>query len=313
VKQNKKPTVVGLGEALFDVFPDRKILGGAPLNVAVMAHQLLAPLGGRGIVASRIGWDDNGDALLRELANRKMSTSYLQPNSGHRTGEVQVEIVEGEPKYHIIEDVAWDYLEFGDRLQSLAGSCDAVCFGTLAQRSPASRQAIHLFLEAARQAIRLFDVNLRQKYYSTGVLMQSCRQATWLKLNEAELEGVSRELDFVKKVTGSPSPETLIPLFLSEYALDGVALTRGRKGTLLFTREGSFTSEPVRYEPQPGADPVGAGDACSAGLLVGLLLNWPLEEVARLANTMGAFVASRPGATPQLPREIVRLASGESG
>ena len=306
-KLSDSETIVGLGESLFDVYPDHRVLGGAPLNVAVMAHQLLVPTDGRGAVVSRIGWDEDGDAIIRELAARRMTTSYLQPDDQHPTGSVQVTVCDGEPEYEIVGNSAWDFIEVTDQSRKLASRCGAVCFGTLAQRSESSRNAIREFLTAASRAIRLFDVNLRQSYYSAALIVDSLKMATWAKMNRQELVTIAELLDLKPRGGETDSTIGLLRALLSQFPLDGVALTLGRRGLVIQTRLGLFDAKPISISPAENADFVGAGDAAAAGLLVGLLRDWPMNRVAALANEMGAFVASQCGATPTLPERILRL------
>jgi fructokinase len=300
-------SIVGLGEALFDVFPDRRILGGAPLNVAVHAHQMLQRIGGQGIVASRIGDDRLGRELHGALAERHMSDQAVQIDGSRPTGQVFVTFQDGAHAFDIAKDSAWDALDYDGVLLRLAQHCSAVCFGTLAQRSEQSRSAIHRFLQHAQSAIRLFDVNLRQDYFDRDIVTQSCHASSSVKLNEEELPVVAKLL-----VLGDSSTEDDQAMTLRErFELDFVALTRGERGTLLFNASGRMEGEPIRYPIACNADSVGAGDACAAGLLVGMLLGWPIEQTLRLANRAGAFVASVSGATPELPDEILSMIAGE--
>ena len=294
-------TIVGLGESLFDVFPDRAILGGAPLNVAFHAHQLASADGGRGIVASRAGADELGRRMRRELAKQGLSTEFVQDDSRHPTGRVDIALRDGEPRYNFLDNVAWDHLEWTSAWERLATTCDAVVFGTLAQRVPAARATVRRFVETARQALRLFDVNLRVNFFDADCLRHGVAQATAVKLNDQELPIVLQRL-------GCP-PGRSVDWLLSEFAATGlrhVVVTHGEQGTELFAgRDGVRTDGPVvRFEPHPQADNVGAGDACSAGLLWGWLNNWSLEQTVAFANRLGAFVASQPGATPRLPLEV---------
>jgi fructokinase len=296
-------TVVGLGEALFDVFADRQVLGGAPLNVAVHAHQMAAALGVRGVPASRVGADDLGRRLLDELAARGVPTVGIQRDADRPTGTVLVTLRGSEPSYQIVEDTAWDWLEFTDDWSALARQADAVCFGTLGQRSPQARATIELFLQAAPQAIRMFDVNLRQHYYSAGIIHHSCMLATVVKLNEHELPEVHRLLGLSAR--GS-SPDGHAVALREHFGLGAVVLTRGADGTALYTAAGKTEGARAHYPAQPDADSVGAGDACAAGILLGMLQEWPPERVVTLANAAGAYVASQPGATPQLPPSLLQ-------
>jgi fructokinase len=297
-------TVVGLGEALFDVYPDRRVLGGAPLNVALHAHQMAAVLrgGGRGIPASRVGVDDLGRRLLAELAARGIPALGLQHDPDRPTGCVLVTLDSGEPSYEIVEDTAWDRLDFTTEWRDLAMQCEAVCFGTLAQRSPQSRMAIEQFLEQAPRAIRMFDVNLRQHYFSAELIRRSCTLATVVKLNRHELTQVLQLLEF-SHTTGSVDDQVMA--LREHFSLAAVVLTRGAAGTVLYTAAGKIDGEPVSYPRHPDADSVGAGDACAAGTLTGMLLGWPAERIVALANAAGAYVAAQSGATPQLPPDLL--------
>ena len=316
-------TIVGLGEALWDVLPGGKVLGGAPLNVACHIHALLgargiregeapaepcagstgaSPSRGRGIVASRVGIDALGDEVVRELARRDMVTDYLQRDAGHATSTVNVQLQAGQPTFTFTPDIAWDHLEFTPEWAELAARCDAVCFGTLAQRSPPSRTSIWRFLDAAPQAIRLFDVNLRQGFYDRESVVEGCRRATLVKLNDEELPVVAELLAL------SPGAAHNQLLQLREaFDLEAIIYTRGERGTQLVLADAVIDPPPVRYPAAPRADAVGAGDACAAGILAGWLLGLPPARTAELANHLGAFVASQPGATPELPMTITAL------
>ncbi len=291
-------TVVGIGEALFDRFGDRYVLGGAPVNVAVHAHQLLSDFGGGGEVVSRVGDDRLGARLRDELTRRGVGASHVQTDPERTTGIVHVSLDrDRQPTYTIAEDVAWDHLEWSEDLERLAAACGAVCFGTLAQRSPTTRSTIHRFLRAAGGAVRVFDPNLRPGLVLDGSIRQSLENCTVLKLNEDELDTVASEAG----VGGAGSEaDDRVESLLDAFGLRAVALTRGARGTVLYTPSGRLEAAPGAFNPTPDADGVGAGDACGAGLIAGLLLGWSAESTLGLANQMGAFVASRPGATPRL-------------
>lgn len=307
---------MGIGEALLDVYDDKMVLAGAPLNVAVHAHQLAQPRGGRGVVVSRVGQDDLGQRVADELAQRGMCTDYLQTDPDRDTGRAYVSLDEhGQPTFQIVQGAAWDVLQFDPDDEDLARRCDAVCFGTLAQRDGQSRNSIYRFLNATtRRAVRLFDANLRQDYYNQQIIRRSCELATAVKLNEHELSIVCDLLGLSEPSRAAPgqppnSPDTLVHALLKKFDLNLVALTRGSKGTVLFTPTGKHEAQPVSYPPAAAgaADPVGAGDACAAGLLVGLVLRLPLDRTLQLANHAGAFVASQGGATPTLPNAILKM------
>jgi fructokinase len=307
-------TIVGLGEALFDIFSDRQVLGGATLNAAIHAHALAAalPRPGRGVVVSRVGQDEPGTRVLGELSQRGMTCEYIQSDPDHDTGKVYVSRdADGGHAFDIATDVAWDKLQYDPDIEQLAQRCEAVTFGTLAQRDGQSRYTIQRFLDAAGRAVRLFDVNLRPPHYDQRVLRRSMELATVVKLNEEELAVVTRLLG----IAAGDADLSAHALLAAYRHLKLLAVTRGPRGTLLFvpTPGGEVSRHeqpPVNYPAAPGADTVGAGDACTAGLLVGLLLRWPLARTLTLANHTGAFVASQPGGTPTLPQSILDMVRG---
>ncbi|MCC6491829.1 MAG: carbohydrate kinase [Pirellulales bacterium] len=294
------PLVVGIGEALYDLIDGRHLLGGAPVNFAVHAHQMLQPAGGCAVVASRVGCDDLGDQLLRELAQRQMDVAWIQRDGSAPTGLVTVSIdAAGHPTYTINPGAAWDCFEFTPAWAELARRCSAVCFGSLAQRSSASRDVIRSFLAACPQALRICDLNLRQHYFDCDVVRHSLAAATVLKLNEEELSVVCDLLEF------SPSRRSSIDDCIGElvdrFELSAVALSRGERGTVLYCSGAKFEEPPPRCAAHAEADSVGAGDACCAALAAGLLLRLSPDRILHLCNEAGAYVASCRGATPQLP------------
>ena len=216
----------------------------------------------------------------------------------------------GEPTYEFLADVAWDHLEWTPDWQHLAETCDAVVFGTLAQRCPTSRATVQRFAETACQAIRLFDVNLRVTFFDANSLRRGAELATAIKLNADELPVALRLLGLADDTTDSSQREEpssgarrLLQVF-ERTGLRYVVVTRGEQGTELVTHEASVHGPVARFQRHPQADNVGAGDACSAGLLWGWLNGWPAERTVTLANRLGAFVASQPGATPAIPDEL---------
>ena len=297
--------IVGIGEALFDVYldrgPDREVLGGAPLNFAVHANRLASRLGMRAAPVSRVGWDARGERIKARLASLGVSDEYLQPDIDHPTGTVEVSLdAAGQPSYVISPQCAWDFLQFTNEFEELAAKCDAVCFGTLAQRRDGAREAIEAFLAKAENAIRLFDVNLRQDFYDLSMLRRGCALATDLKVNESELEVLSEVLD----LQGDP-----VAALFERFPMERLLLTRGDRGCVLFGANNSrLEGKMVSYPAALGADAVGAGDAAAAGFVIGLLAKMSDGQVLELANHMGAWVASQPGATPELPYSILDLA-----
>jgi fructokinase len=303
------PVVVSIGEALFDCFPDRSILGGAPVNFIVHVQQLLGSKG-QAILVSRVGDDDLGRDLLEQLATRGIATDFVQIDREGPTGQVRVTVsTSGDPEFEIADNVAWDYIDFEDSFEQLARNCSAVCFGTLAQRSTASRATIHRLLASAPQAIRLLDVNLRQDYITRQILESSLVAANVVKLNENELARASQLLP--SRLGGAATADDQAQALLNAFELRLLALTRGSRGTVLYTKEGRIDAAPSSFQAAENADGVGAGDACSAGLVCGLLMDWPLDRTLELANRMGAFLASQPGGTPQLPKALLDFVANQ--
>jgi len=310
---------VGIGEVLYDVFEDgTETLGGAPLNFAVHAHQLATQLGvGYGTIVSCINSDQRGNKILDSLRRLGMSTRYLGNDFSHPTGLVSVFMRNEEPGYQIQDGAAWDYITDQPALKELAGQCNAVCFGSLAQRSPVSRVTIRSFLQNAPHAIRLYDVNLRRNTltgeagYTPEIVEYSCRAATVIKANRTELFAIldmlgiacaaEHNLDGIRRGMES---------LLSRFPARAVVATRGAEGTVVLSHNGEFdVSVPVTNDGKP--HPVGAGDACSAGILFGLTLGWDIHSTMDLANRMGSDVAAQPSATPPLPDSTLEFARAQ--
>jgi fructokinase len=284
-------TIVGLGEILWDLLPSGRQLGGAPANFAYCSHLL----GNRALVASRIGDDELGREVQAQLRSAGLSDEFLQVDGTRPTGTVQVEInSEGQPRFQIIQPVAWDFLEWTQKWKSLAQSVDAVCFGSLAQRSPASRATILNFVDSTGpEALRIFDINLRQRFYSDDIILSSLQRANVVKLNHEEVPVLAGILRF------SPSHElSLCKQMLEKFDLQLVCITRGGNGSVLVDKNGSSEHQGFNVRVK---DTVGAGDAFTAGLTHELLRGASLEKMNDTANRMGAWVASQSGAMPPCP------------
>jgi fructokinase len=284
-----KNTVVGLGELLWDVFPDRKELGGAPANFAYMTSLL----GDEGVVASRVGRDRLGNAAARRLARLGLSQEWLQLDTQHPTGTVKVDISDdNQPKFEIAEAVAWDHFEWTPQWQSLAGRAAAVCFGSLAQRSAQSRTSIRLFLQALRpNALKVFDVNLRRSFFSADILRDSAKIADIMKVNHEELPRVAQLLGYKAGAKEKPAE-----WLLKTCGLKLLCVTEGPGGSFLVTAGGVDKHSGF---PAEVADTVGAGDAFTAALVHHYLRGASLKAMNEAANRMGSWVASHVGATPK--------------
>jgi fructokinase len=273
---------------LWDLLPERTCLGGAPANFAYIATLL----GDHGIVASRVGEDSRGREALRRLRELNLDANHVQTDQEHPTGVVNVKIdVQGFAHYDIAQPVAWDFLEWTPAWQHLAENTDAVCFGSLAQRSETARSTIRKFLAAmSHGALKVFDVNLRQSFYSTEVLSESMELADIIKVNDEELPKIMNLFSLPHKDEMSSAQ-----ILMHDYDLKLVCVTRGGRGSLLV--HGEEASEHAGFRVQV-ADTVGAGDAFTAGLIHEYLRGSSLARMNELANRIGAWVASEVGAMP---------------
>jgi len=297
-------TVVGLGELLWDLFPEGKQLGGAPANFAYMTSLL----GDEGLVASRVGNDALGRSAARRLQRIGLKSSHIQLDSGHRTGTVNVEVDgAGQPTFEIAESVAWDFFQWTTDWHELAEKTDAVCFGSLAQRSLRSRATVRAFLQAVgKRTVRVFDVNLRQPFYSAETLDESLKLTDIVKLNQDEIAVVPKLLGF----TGE-GEERAAKWLRETYKLKLVCVTRGAQGSLLVSEKDLVSHAGCKVHV---ADTVGSGDAFAAALVYHYLRHATLATLSEAANRMGAWVAGQTGATPKRDnRQLERIRSSNAG
>lgn len=291
------PIVIGLGEVLWDCFADDRRPGGAPSNVAFQANQL----GCDGRIVSRVGNDSLGDELLVYLTGQGLAIDSIQRDDERPTGTVTVETSRADhPVFTIHENVAWDFLAWEDSLTDLFQSASAVCFGALGQRSPVAKATIAQCLAATRPAcLVVFDVNLRQNYFTPDIIETSLRSSKIVKLNEDEVVRLAPVLGIGR--TDFPGFTAGV---LDRYGVEMVCITRGAKGCILATK-----AELVEAVGQPVkvVDAVGAGDAFTAALIAASIWQWPIRQSAEFANTVGGMVASRAGAMPHLREEFADL------
>ena len=288
-------TIVAIGEALWDVFPDGRRPGGAPCNVAFHA----ACLGDRGVIITRVGDDAEGAELSTFLRERGVVTDHVQRDDTRPTGTVSVTIEDGNPRYAITEDVAWDYIEADDDVHRLTRTADAICIGSLAQRREPSREAIHRLLSDARgQALVVFDVNLRPPFIDADVLDATLRVSDVVKMSESEVDRLSALLD-------RPS---LAGWLLEEVGVQAVCVTFGERGASITTRSVTVSSPGVEIDSSTG-DAVGAGDAFTAAMAHQLVRDATPEEALHAANRYAALVATRQGAMPALSSEELEALS----
>jgi len=283
--------ILCIGEILWDALPDGLFLGGAPFNVA---SHLLA-LGQDVVFASRVGDDRLGQEALRRMHARGLSTRLVGVDEKLSTGFVRVELqASGEPGYEILEPVAWDAIRLTEELRATAETADVLVYGSLAQRRPASRQTIRQLFGA--DLVRVFDVNLRPPYVVKDTVEASVQAADVVKLNEDELNRLRRWFDLVG------STEESVAQLARRFGCHAVCVTQGCSGALLWTEDGCWQHEGYAVEV---VDTVGAGDAFLAALLTGLLEETSGDVILDRANRLGAYVASRSGATPAYPAETL--------
>jgi len=288
---NTRPVIVGLGEVLWDVYPDAAHFGGAPANFACHA----ASLGAESWMVSSVGSDELGERAVEKLRERDVQCGHVSRDGRHATGRVLVTLnAAGQASYEFAADTAWDHLTWSDDLVPLAARCDAVCFGTLGQRSPASLETIRRFVKATpASALRVFDVNLRQRFYDAETMRASLQLASAVKLNDEELPIVG-ELCGLRAVT----PREMLNELASQFELRFAALTRGPRGSLLIA---GAAEDDCPAPPTTVVDTVGAGDAFTATLVMGFLKGLALDAINRHANAVASYVCSQKGATPVLP------------
>ncbi|MGI9471314.1 MAG: carbohydrate kinase family protein [Rubripirellula sp.] len=294
--KHRGATIVGLGETLWDVFPDGPRFGGAPANFACSAAGL-AGVDARVSMVSGVGKDELGRQALSSFSEHGVETSAVL-QLPFPTGQVLVQLeAQGQATYEFVSGTAWDHLSWTTSMQHLAASADAVCFGTLGQRSEPSREVIQRFLkEASSDCLRVFDVNLRPPYWCERSLLQSLPLANVLKCNEEELPVLSSLLD----IRGDDISR--LQQLAERYAYQMVVLTRGGRWSLLLDQRGE-SSEQLAFDTAV-VDTVGAGDSFTAAVVLGMLRKMPLPQIHTWANRVSAFVCSRSGATPSIPGDL---------
>ena len=287
-----KRYIVGLGEALWDVLPEGKKLGGAPANFAYHAGQF----GLDTIAISALGEDKLAEETIDALKERNLN--YLMPRVPYPTGTVQVTLTgEGIPTYDIKENVAWDNIPYTDEMKEIAMNARAVCFGSLAQRNVVSRENIHRFLDdTPEDCVKIFDINLRQQFYTKEVIKESMQRCNILKINDEELVLIGR-------MFGYPGLdiENKCWLILGKYDLDMLVLTCGTNGLYVFTPGQMSFQETPKVEV---ADTVGAGDSFTGSFCASILNGKTVAEAHKTAVQVSAFVCTQNGAMPVIPQEL---------
>jgi len=296
--------VIGVGEVLWDLLLTGPQLGGAPANFSYHAHAL----GAQAQVITRVGKDDHGREIIRRFHEMGLPETGVQVDETVPTGTAKVALSgDGLAHFTIKENVAWDFIAVTDEAVAVARRAHAICFGSLAQRCEASRNTIQYLVAATPpDALRVFDINLRQQFYSRDVVEKSLRLANVLKLNDDELPRLADMFG----LTGSTKDQ--IGQLVHTFGLRLVALTRGPDGSLLYQKDND--NNDARWSDCPSrpvkvVDTVGAGDSFTAAMVLGLLRKMDLDEINTIANEVARYVCSQPGATPALPIEFARRLS----
>lgn len=288
-------TILAFGEILWDILPSISVIGGAAFNFAYRADSL----GNNATIVSRLGEDELGQKALAAIDRLGMRTDFVQTDSVHPTGTVDVFFDEQKnPDYTIHEHVAYDYIEYTAKLEQAVKDADCIYFGTLAQREKVSRNTLHALLEIVAGTHILYDINLRKGCYTKDTIAESLVSATILKLNEQELHMLNDMFAF-----GESSLRRIAGKFVSEFQLEYLLITLGHRGAFGVDENGQEVyGRGYRVEL---IDPVGAGDACTAGFIDRLLAGTSFEDAVAYGNALGALVATQEGATQPLSRKRV--------
>ena len=291
-----RKTVLSFGETLWDLFPSGPALGGAPFNFACRLHSL----GERAIIVTRLGRDGHGRKALEQIAALGMDASHVQTDDHHPTGVVKVTL-DGKrnPDFLIVPDAAYDFIDVTGKLLELAAGADCFCFGTVAQRAPVSRSALHRLLEAAGAAVKFLDINLRPDCFFRETITESLRKANVLKMNLSEAHYLAELFE----ISISSLPDFCAEI-MEGWSLSCCLVTMGEHGAFAASVDGKKVYVPgysIRV-----VDTCGSGDAFAAGFIHEYLRSKPLADCCRLGNALGAMVAMQRGATTSLSIEEVR-------
>ena len=286
-------TIVGFGEALWDVFPEGRKIGGAPANFAYHVAQW----GLDSCTVSAIGKDDLGDDIVRKFDENGLK--YRLERVDFPTGVVQVTLDENKvPSYNIKEGVAWDNIPMTPELETLARNCSAVCFGSLAQRSSVSRATINAFVDLMPEdSLKIFDINLRQHYFNEEIVCNSMNKADILKINDEEIIVVAEMLN----ITGKSQKE-ICEVLLDRFALKMVILTCGDKGSYVLTAQESSWVDTPKVNV---VSTVGAGDSFTGTFIASILLGKTIRQAHEAAVRVSAYVCTCQGAMPAIPQDLL--------
>ena len=286
--------ILGIGELVWDMFPSGKQLGGAPVNFAYFAKEL----GAEAYPVAALGSDELGDEAMEVVRPSGLKLDFIQRNSLPTSRVLVTTDEEGVPQYEIVENVAWDAMECTPEILDLASQADVICWGSLAQRSRKSRESILAMVDAAREnCLRVFDINLRQKFYSKEVIEESLKRADILKLNEDELPVVSK----IFAVEGSEADQ--IAYIIKRFSLRSIIYTQGAVCSEVYDASGLVSR--MDTPKVKVADTVGAGDSFTATYVTSILLGKTPAQAHELAVKVAAFVCTQNGAINPLPSEFL--------
>ncbi len=278
--------IICYGEILYDIFPNKRLIGGAPFNVVQKIHSLNHPC----ILVSRVGNDSDGKKAISFLQDQNIPTDFIQMDKKFATRRVKVELNNGHPRYHILPNVAWDYIEYSNNLKHLVSKSKAFIFGSLSSRNIQSRQTLTKLLSLAKNNI--FDINLRAPYYNQCLIKALIEKTNFLKCNDQELKILGRYYRLTTRNLNSQIKE-----LIHKTSLRHICVTLGSAGAILYFNQRFYSDNGFQINP---LDTVGAGDSFLGTLIHGLYANsdMPPQKVLERANAMGALVASKSGANP---------------
>ena len=290
---NRSFIIAGIGEILWDVLPEAEVLGGAPLNFAYHVNEL----GAAGIPISTVGADERGEKVFTLLQNKGLNTAGISKSPEFPTGFVQVLLdQQGSASYHFPEEVAWDHLEINEFASSLQSQLDAVCFGTLALRAKKTRDTLLSYLDGlSRRTLRVYDINLRQSFYSIEIIDTLLKHADIVKLNDEEL--IILKALYEQNLSDS----TFLHFLIETYDLLLAVLTKGAAGSFLVTVD---ETSALKGSDTTVTDTIGAGDAFTAAVTLGYLHQRSLAAIHQKANELATYVCTQRGAMPAVPKRF---------
>ena len=288
-------SIIAFGEILWDILPDGPVLGGAPFNFTNRVNEL----GNSGILISRVGADRYGKEALDAMEKLNLDATYIQHDPDHPTGTVQVALDEGHnPDYEIIKDVAYDYVTIEERQEVLVGEADCLCFGSLAQRSKTSRDTLYKLMNAFNGKYIIYDINLRKDSFDDKIIQRSLDHANVLKLNQDELEYLNKHFS----LNAAKLPD-MASAIRDRFALEYCVVTLGDEGVFLVSSQDEKVYVPS-YQVEV-IEPIGAGDAFTAGFVHSLLHGQSLADCCKFGNLIGAIVAGQRGATQSISNALI--------